>query len=288
MVIRPQDPDKLTSFLSARPLILYGMGDTGKRIAEWCDGHGVRYLISDQRAEEMLEKGVPGVVLPQAIAREHKDANVVISSIAYVREIKRDLLTLGIEQERVLEPFLFMPDQVTLTELEAHGQVDWERMSQRCEMVAGWGWIPSEIRSVVDYSAGEGFLIKKYLPQKAVYHPVDYLDRGENTLVRDFSKGEFPDIYAELSVCFAMAMYTRFAVELIDNICVHTQKRSIFTAVTWEGLPDVKLRRYSAMVSDLTEQQILDRFGLNSFSPKEKRCHTAGNSTMTFYLFEKQ
>lgn len=287
MFINPKSPDELADFLRSKPLILYGMGDTGKKIATWCKNHGVDYLISDIRAEELIENGVVNVILPQNIVKKYSEGNVVISSIVYIKEITNDLLQFGVKEEHIFPPFLFMREEVTLKELEVNGCVDWGRMNQRCRMILDWGWIPSGIRSVVDYSAGEGCLIKNFLPEKAVYYPVDYLDRGENTLICDFSKGEFPNIYAELSICFAMVMYTKFEEELIDNICEHTQKMSIFTAITWEGLPDVKVRRYSAMVSDITEQQIIDRFDLNNFSLKDKHYHTAGNSTMTFFLFDR-
>lgn len=288
MIIRPENPNGLIKMLTAAPLILYGIGDTGRHIAGWCRNHKIDYVISDKRIEELRDT-LEGeeLILPQSIPYKYADANVVISSIAYVREITNDLLGLGIKEERIFPPFIFMPDRITLPELEENGLVDWERMRQRCEMVSAWGWIPTAVRSVVDYSAGEGFLIKKHLPSRVAYHPVDYLDRGNDTIVCDFSKGEFPDIYAELSVCLAMAMYTEAAEKLIDNICQHSEKLSIFTAITWEGLPDVRLRRYSAMVSDLTEQEISDRFAANGFCLRDKRYHAAGNSMMTFFLFER-
>ena len=287
MIIRPDHPDELIRFLSAKPLILYGMGDTGKRIAEWCSEHRISYLISDQSTDKLSRYDPAKVVPLQRILRECPTANIAISSIAYVNEITEDLLRLGIAKERILPPFIFMPSQITIQDLEVNGLVDWERMRQRCKMISTWGWIPDDIQTVVDYSAGEGFPIKKYLPENAVYYPIDYVDRGGHTMVCDFAQKEYPDIYAGLSVCFAMVMYTGAPYELIDNICKHTQKLSLFTAITLEGFPDIRLRRYSGMVSDLTKQEIVDRFAFNRFHLRGEQYHSAGNSTMTFFLFER-
>lgn len=289
MIIKPENPDELIDFLTAKPLILYGMGDTGRRIAKWCVNHRINFMISDKKASELKSTlGADKIILPHTIARDYPEANIVISSIVYVREITDDLVRLGVNPTKIFQPFMFMPDHVTIIDLEDNGLVNWERMNKRCRMVADWGWIPDSVQSVVDYSAGEGLLIKKFLPENTAYYPIDYKNRGENTTVCDFSKREFPDIYAELSFCFNMAMYTRAAEELIDSICKHSGKRCIFTAITIEGMPDIEIRRYSGMVSDLSEKQIVYRFSVNGFQLNDIRYHTAGNSTMTFFLFERR
>lgn len=45
MIIKPDRPDNLVRLLGSKMLILYGMGDTGRRIAKWCTEHD---LISDK------------------------------------------------------------------------------------------------------------------------------------------------------------------------------------------------------------------------------------------------
>lgn len=64
MIIKPSDSDKLIKLLTEGPLILYGMGDTGKHIAQWCDTHEIPYLWSDQDAGK-LEKEARGKALPR-------------------------------------------------------------------------------------------------------------------------------------------------------------------------------------------------------------------------------
>ncbi len=288
MYIRPANPDALAKLLHSKPLILYGMGETGERIAKWCKEYHLTYIQSDKRAKELQTGSAENkIVLPERIVCDYPEANIVISSIAYMNEIYEDLLQFGVQKENILLPFSFMSDQVSLKELEVNGCVHWERLYQGCAMIAEWEWIPEQIKSVVDYSAGKGMPFKKYISETTAYYPIDYMDRGQNTTICDFAKSEFPDIDAELSVCFAMSLYTTAAGQLIDNICEHTGRLSIFTSITLEGMPDVRLRRYSGIVNDFTEKQIIDRFSANYFAVRDKRYHTAGNSTMTFFLFER-
>lgn len=47
-----------------------------------------------------------------------------------------------------------------------------------------------KIKSVMDLGSGPEFL-KDLLPQDIKYYPVDYLKKTENTIIRDFNKGEF-------------------------------------------------------------------------------------------------
>lgn len=124
MIINPKNPDKLIKFLKEKPLILYGMGDTVRRIAQWCDTHGISYLISDKRAEELKSSFIQTVISSQSIVSEYSDANVVVSSIIYGTEITQYLLQLGVEKERIFSSGIFMPDQVSWKELEENDRAD--------------------------------------------------------------------------------------------------------------------------------------------------------------------
>ena len=287
MIIKPNNPEELVGFLKTKPLILYGMGDTGLRISKWCDEHGIDYIFSDKNGLALQTTSEKKVITPESILNEHKDANIVVSSIVYNKEITEELLQIGIEKKRIFPYSLFMPDEVSLKELEDNGLVNWKRMHERYEMISEWNWIPNEVKTVADYSAGENLIMKAYLPSNVSYYPIDYYYRGENTIVCDFNKDPFPNVYAELSACFAMLMYTEPAEEFIAHICNHTECSIIISAITIEGFPDVSARRRSAMCNDFTEQEIVDMFSLNQFEVKDRKKHTAGNSTMTFFLFKR-
>lgn len=80
MIIKPENPSELAELLKSRPLILYGMGDTGRRIAQWCGDYDIPYLWSDKNAD--LQKNLSSVyVAPQDIVRSYPAANIAITSI---------------------------------------------------------------------------------------------------------------------------------------------------------------------------------------------------------------
>lgn len=285
MIIKPQDPNRLIGLLQSNPLILYGMGDTGRRIGQWCSDNGIQYLWSDQNAE--LQKQAEGRwIAPQDIVHCCPAANVVISSIVYLNEIMEDLLGLGVEKAQILPPFIFMPDEVDWRDIEEDGHADWVLMQKHFQMIAEWGWVPNEVRSVVDYGAGYKFM-KDLLPSDTAYYPVDFIDRGDHTIICDFNKHEFPNIYSELSVCMGTLMYIEPAEELLDPICRHTERWILFSFITLEGMPDIEIRRKSGMCQDFTEPQIIGMFASREYMLKDKRYDSSGNSTMTLFLFEK-
>lgn len=285
MIIEPQDPNKLKEFLQLRPLILYGMGDMGRRIAQWCDNHGLQYLQSDKNPELQKELGGNWIV-PQNIVRDCPTANVVIASIVYASEIKEDLLRLGVAEEQILQPCILMPDKVEWKDIEYNGYAAWDRMQKRFQMIAEWGWIPNKIESVADYGAGHK-LIKDWLPAAAVYYPIDFIDRGDNTIICDFNKQEFPGIHSELSACTGVLMYIQPAEELVAHICSHTERWIIFSFITLEGMPDIDVRRKLGMCQNFTERQVIDMFTDRKYELRDKRYDPAGNLTMTLFLFEK-
>lgn len=286
MIIKPENPSELAELLKSRPLILYGMGDTGRRIAQWCGDYDIPYLWSDKNAD--LQKNLSSVyVAPQDIVRSYPAANIAITSIVYRDEIMEDLLRLGIESERILQPYIFMPDEVDWRAIEDDGRADWELMRKRFQMIAEWGWIPNNVKSVADYGAGHKF-IKALLPEAANYYPIDFIDRGDHTIICDFNKQEFPNIHAELSVCAGVLMYVEPAKELVDHICGHTDRQIIFSFITLEKMPNIDTRRKLGFCQDFTEAQIIDMFAGQEYVLRDKRRDTSGNSMITLFLFEKR
>ena len=246
MIIRPEEPEKLEKLLKSKPLILYGMGSTGKRMADWCEKHGIEYLFSDKRIDEMDKDSNIQTVLPKEIVLKYPEANIVISSLVYAKEITNDLLQLGVKKEQMIQPFRFMPDKVVWKDIENDGYSDWEHMRRRFQIIVHGGWIPDKLKSVADYGAGYKFM-KELIPIETAYYPIDFIDRGENTIICDFNKREFPEVYSELSVCAGVLMYIKPAEELIRHICEHTERWIIFSFITLEEMPDIEVREKFGM-----------------------------------------
>lgn len=287
MIIKPNNPEELICFLKTKPLILYAMGDIGLRISKWCDEHGIDYIFSDKNALALQTTSDKKVILPESILKEHKGANIVVSSIVNYKEIMEELLKIGIEKKQIFSYSLFMPDEVSWLEMEDNKLTDWELMNKRFEMISEWNWIPKDLKTVADYGAGQKF-IKKYLPSSTKYSPIDYIDRGDNTIICDFNEGGFPNIFTELSVCTGTLMYVKPAKELISHICEHTLDTVIFSYVILETFPDINARRHLSMCNDFTAQEIIDMFSLNQFEVQDRKDDTKSNFSMPLFLFKKR
>ena len=288
MIIKPDDSKELKKKLNEKELILYGMGDTGMRIAEWCQKHQIDFFMSDKNIQGKkgpLFESVK-VIEPQAIVKNCPNAMIVITSMVYENEIMADLLELGVSRERIYPCHIFMPGEVTWKDIEEGSRADFELMKQRIDMVAEWG-VFQGIKSIADYGCGNRF-VEKMLSENILYYPIDYIDRGEGTILCDFNQDKFPEIYAEVSLCLAMLMYIVPAVELIEHICKHTEKTVVFSFVILEGFPNIAARRKSGMVQDFTAEQIVDIFNKNGFRLVDRKDDMKGNTIMALFLFERE
>lgn len=286
MLIKPKNVESLLRFLKSKPLILYGIGGIGIRISKWCDQHGIEYLFSDKDLAKLQNFPKKSVITPQNIVKEYADAIIIVSSLVYEKEITDDLLHLGIAKEKIFSCSLFMPDEVSWEEIEENQLTDWTHMQKRYEMISEWGWIANEMKTVADYGSGHKF-IKAYLSSSVKYYPIDYIDRGDSTIICDFNKKEFPDICTEFSICTGVLMYIEPAEELIAHICKHTTRTVLFSYVAIEKFSNIQARRCLSYHNDYTEPQIVNMFSTYQFELNDKKYERAGNITMTFFLFEK-
>lgn len=265
MIIQPENPEQLLARLRSAPLVLYGMGGAGLRIAQWCDENQVGYVFSDRDAEAKRESTSKTVISPQCLKEEYSNANVVVSSIIYYEEIAQTLLELGIEKERIISYKAFMPQNILWSDLD--GNIDWDLMHFRVEMFSAW--ITEDIQSVVDYGAGKMYL-REYLAPDVQYFPVDYIRRNEQTILCDLNQGVFPDIQSDAAICSGVLEFIYTAEQLLEHVCEHTKKMIILSYLGVDNFPDIDGRRASAYVSDLSERQIVDLMQSKGFQLGKK------------------
>lgn len=265
MIIQPENPEQLLARLRSAPLVLYGMGGAGLRIAEWCDENRIDYVFSDRDAETKGKCTSKTVVLPQCLKEQYPNANIVISSIIYYEEIAQTLLELGIDKEQIIPYKVFMPQNILWSDLD--GNIDWDLMHFRVEMFSEW--ITEDIHSVVDYGAGKMYL-QKYLAPNVRYYPVDYIRRNEQTILCDLNQGVFPDIRSDAAICSGVLEFIYTAEQLLKHVCEHTGKMIILSYLGVDNFPDIDGRRASAYVSDLSERQIIDLMASKGFKLGKK------------------
>jgi len=280
MIIRPQNPEQLIALLRSAPLVLYGMGGAGLRIAKWCDENQIAYIFADRDAERKQKDTDKTVILPRQLKDQHSDANIVVASIIYFEEISRELLDLGIDERRILSYKLFMPENILWSDLD--NNIDWDLMRFRVEMFSEW--ITKNIRSVADYGAGKMYL-REYLASDVKYYPVDYIRRSEQTILCDLNLGEFPEIQADAAVCSGVLEFIYTAEKLLAHVCEHTNRMVILSYLGVDKFPDINGRRASAYVSDLSEKQIVDLMESKGFGLK-KSVPDPVNPACMVYLFQ--
>lgn len=281
MIIEPKDSDQLISILKAAPLVLYGMGGTGVRIAKWCDENEVDYIFADQdvcKSHTIVDKIV---VSPEKLRKDYPNANIVISSIIYYDEIEKKLLSLGIDQKRILSYNLFMKENIVWKDLE-HATT-WGEHTGRVIMISEW--VSDDAKSVADY--GEGKLsLKNFINPDIKYYPIDYIKRSNETILCDFNNDEFPKLQTDISVCTATLVFITKADSLLNFICKNTSRIIILSYVTVDLFSNIKGRRASGYVNDFTQEDIVNVCLTHGFILKEKRSDPA-NKIDTLFLFEK-
>lgn len=281
MIVNPVNPQKLAIQLTAKPLVLYGMGGAGLRIAEWCDSMGIDYVFADREAAKNKNKTDKTVIEPELLPTKYADANVVISSIIYFDEMYNTLRKYGFCEERIISYKIFMPDDLAWSDLDDN--VDWDLMRCRVKMFSAW--LGPEVKSVADYGSGKMYL-KEYLAPDVAYHPIDYIRRSDETIMCDLNSGIFPDLQTDVAICSGVLEFIHTAEPLLKHVCANTDKAIIMSYMTIDLFPDMAGRRVSAYVSDLTEKRIMELMSSGGFI-MEKVVPDPVNSACSVYLFIK-
>lgn len=275
MDIKPSEPKARR--VSNTPVIIYGMGYVGRRIANSCDQKKISYIFCDKKADQ---SGDGTVISPESLS-EYPDADIVIASINYYDEIRSKLEQLGINGRRIRSYLDFWPEHVDWQELEE--SADWDQVRQRAELFASW--VDGSARSVADYSYERNFL-RDFLPESVRYESPDYIRFQNNVPYGDFS-GTDPSFRTDVASCLAMLMSFSNPETVVDHMCTCTEKEIIASYAPLEDLLDIPRRRSINYNNDYTRQQFLDLFARRGFQ-FVKEMQDPFDSVHTVYLFRRE
>lgn len=281
MVIKVENLEELKRKLTSKRLVLYGMGTIGMEIARWCDSQQIEYVFADRNILEKQNLTGKPVVAPEDLKSDYMDANIIVSTNIYFDEIKSILLKNGFSEDQILSYALFVPQNIVWSDLEDN--INWSLMRPSVELFSQW--INENIKSVIDYGAGQMYL-KDFIRPEVKYYPIDYMKRFDETIVCDLNTGHFPDLRTDAAVFNGVLEFLTTAKELINHACNRTAYMMIISYMTADKFPNINARRASGYVSDLTEAQILQLLGENGFRLTKKKSDPL-DSTDTIYLFEK-
>lgn len=281
MVIKVDDIEELKNNLTLKPLILYGMGTIGMEISHWLDSQQIEYTFVDRNAIEKQKLVNKPVVTPESLKTDYMNANIIISTNIYFDEIKTKLLESGFSESQIIPYTLFIPQNIVWPDLEDN--INWDLMKPSVELFSKW--IDENMKSVVDYGAGQMYL-KTFLSKDVKYYPVDYMKRFDDTIVCDLNKGNFPDLQADVAVLNGVLEFLITAEDLIKHVCEKTANMIIISYMTVDKFPNITGRRTSGYLSDLTELKIIHLLDDGGFRLVKKESDPLDN-TDTIYLFEK-
>lgn len=164
-----------------------------------------------------------------------------------------------------------MDDKVTWKNCEEEHNFSWEKWNPRIIQLASM--IDKSATSVLDLGAG-GMLLKKYLPENVKYYPVDYASRCEQTIVCDFNKHEFPDIYADVVFISGCLEYVKDVEWFLQQVAEHCKQEIVISYNPTEFSPDSELRRRGPWVNNLSSiklTRMIHKLGFILISQREFR-----------------
>jgi hypothetical protein len=120
-------------------------------------------------------------------------------------------------------------------------------------------------QSVIDLGCGMMWL-QLYLPEGCQYIPVDYRDRGNNSLVADFNKKQFPPVETDVAFISGCLEYVKDPQWFLDQVCHKTKNRIILSYCTTEKVTDREERNGLHWVNHLSYSSVRELLVKGGFS----------------------
>jgi hypothetical protein len=120
-------------------------------------------------------------------------------------------------------------------------------------------WIGKDVHSIADFGAGN-MSLRNLLREDVAYVPIDYISRTEETVVADFNKYEFPNIFVDCCFCSGVLEYVNDLEWFLDKINQTECRYVLVSYSVKEQNQTIEERRSHAWVNDLTFDELVDLF----------------------------
>lgn len=153
-----------------------------------------------------------------------------------------------------------------------------EEWKNRIQVMAGL--ITKDEKSILDLGCGKMWL-KEYLSPNITYFGCDYKDRGNETLICDFNKKQFPN--QNVDVCFISG-----CLEYIDDVdwfLEQVSKASNSIIVSYcptDYFPDISDRKTRAWVNHMNISQLVNKITKLGFYLEVQKNEISNNSIFRF------
>lgn len=125
-------------------------------------------------------------------------------------------------------------------------------------------WIGKDVHSIADFGAGN-MSLRNLLREDVAYVPIDYISRTEETVVADFNKYEFPNIFVDCCFCSGVLEYVNDLEWFLDKINQTECRYVLVSYSVKEQNQTIEERRSHAWVNDLTFDELVDLFYRHDF-----------------------
>lgn len=133
---------------------------------------------------------------------------------------------------------------------------------------------------VIDFGCGEMWL-KEFITENELYIPVDYVSRGEGTIICDFNKYEFPKIDANIAFVSGCLEYIHDVNWFIEKISKSNNK-CILSYCTTDFFSNTEIRKELAWQNHLSKSDIIILFENNNFFLVEENLTKTNNQIFVF------
>lgn len=138
---------------------------------------------------------------------------------------------------------------------------------------------------ILDLGCGKMWL-KEFITEKESYIPVDYVFRGEETIVCDFNMYQYPVVIADTAFVSGCLEYVKDYKWFITEICKQHEK-CILSYCTIEYFPENKMRKNLTWNNHLSKEDILMLFKENNFNLVNEKLTETNNQLFVFEKWKK-
>lgn len=247
--------------------ILFGNLDSDMRAVIRNIPHEVDYIITNTNGQSEFEG--KEVFTSVKLFDEKDQVYIYVTDLENYAEIAKQLLTMGFMEGKDFAG----SNEYAYNQWENHEYFD-DTFTVRVHHMAGL--ISQESSSVMDLGCGTQRL-RLFLKPYMQYVGVDYVDRGNDTIICDFNKREFPVQKTDTIFVSGCLEYIEDVEWFLKNISEHAQKELVCSYCPLEYKSDIRERRKLGWKNHMSMSQLkrmLERFGFEiTFGEKSVGCN---------------
>ncbi len=133
---------------------------------------------------------------------------------------------------------------------------------------------------VIDLGCGKMWT-REFLPKGCTYIGADYVKRGEDTIICDFNRYQFPNIITDVAFISGCLEYINDYVWFINQVSKYSTS-CIISYCTLESFPKIELRKELAWVNNLKREELITLFEKTDFKLFKEDITSSNNSIFVF------